>query len=579
MEEVERDRPPRHRAARRPPRGHAATCGTTSDPRAGAPDGGPRAGRALPAAARRRRARSCCGSRACAPQGALQRRQLHAAPRRGPRGRRASWARGAPSSRARPRRRRPARRGRVILDGRGAARLREPRGRHRRAASACCPRTARPRAWCWACPCRRTSPSRARAASRRLGVVDAGAGAATSPQRQVDDLRIKTPGLAPAGGLPFRREPAEGRARQVAGRETWTCSSWTSPRAASTWRAKVEIYELMNRAHRARARDPDDLVGAARGAGHERPHPGHAPRARRRASLDGHGRDPGRRCWPRRWARRRDGARACCRRRRGRSLGTLVGLFAPRALCSPSLTPHFLTVSNLLNVMEQTVDQRRHRGGHDVRDPLRRNRPLGGLAGRALRRRAGERAPDRAAPAPRAILAGLLAGAACGLVNGLLITHGPAAAVHRDPGHDERGPRPRPPLHRRPARSRASTRASAGSPPAASLVIPVPVHRHARRLPHRRTSCSRATRFGRYVYAIGGNEEATRLSGVAVRFHKTMVYALSGLVSAPGRGAPHRAAQLRPAHRRDHVRARRDRRHRHRRHEPPGRRGHASAAR
>jgi ribose/xylose/arabinose/galactoside ABC-type transport system permease subunit len=40
------------------------------------------------------------------------------------------------------------------------------------------------------------------------------------------------------------------------------------------------------------------------------------------------------------------------------------------------------------------------------------------------------------------------------------------------------------------------------------------------------------TKFGRYTYAIGGNEEATRLSGVNVRFHKTMVYVLSGLTSA-----------------------------------------------
>ena len=40
------------------------------------------------------------------------------------------------------------------------------------------------------------------------------------------------------------------------------------------------------------------------------------------------------------------------------------------------------------------------------------------------------------------------------------------------------------------------------------------------------------TRFGRYVYGIGGNEEATRLSGIPVRFHKTMVYAVSGLTSA-----------------------------------------------
>lgn len=42
----------------------------------------------------------------------------------------------------------------------------------------------------------------------------------------------------------------------------------------------------------------------------------------------------------------------------------------------------------------------------------------------------------------------------------------------------------------------------------------------------------RFTPFGRYVYAIGGNEEATRLSGVPVRFHKTMIYGVSGLMSA-----------------------------------------------
>jgi ribose transport system permease protein len=41
-----------------------------------------------------------------------------------------------------------------------------------------------------------------------------------------------------------------------------------------------------------------------------------------------------------------------------------------------------------------------------------------------------------------------------------------------------------------------------------------------------------STRFGRYVYAMGGNEEATRLSGVNVRVHKTLVYGVSGLTSA-----------------------------------------------
>jgi ribose transport system permease protein len=40
------------------------------------------------------------------------------------------------------------------------------------------------------------------------------------------------------------------------------------------------------------------------------------------------------------------------------------------------------------------------------------------------------------------------------------------------------------------------------------------------------------TVFGRATYAIGGNEEAARLSGVRVRFHKTAVYGVAGLMSA-----------------------------------------------
>jgi ribose/xylose/arabinose/galactoside ABC-type transport system permease subunit len=39
------------------------------------------------------------------------------------------------------------------------------------------------------------------------------------------------------------------------------------------------------------------------------------------------------------------------------------------------------------------------------------------------------------------------------------------------------------------------------------------------------------TRFGRYVFAIGGNEEAARLSGVAVARVKLLVYVISGALS------------------------------------------------
>ncbi|HEY8321034.1 MAG TPA: ABC transporter permease [Candidatus Baltobacteraceae bacterium] len=40
------------------------------------------------------------------------------------------------------------------------------------------------------------------------------------------------------------------------------------------------------------------------------------------------------------------------------------------------------------------------------------------------------------------------------------------------------------------------------------------------------------TRFGRYVFAIGGNEEAARLAGVAVARVKTFVYVISGACAA-----------------------------------------------
>ncbi len=40
----------------------------------------------------------------------------------------------------------------------------------------------------------------------------------------------------------------------------------------------------------------------------------------------------------------------------------------------------------------------------------------------------------------------------------------------------------------------------------------------------------RYTVLGRYAFAVGGNEEATRLSGIAVRQVKVMLYALNGLL-------------------------------------------------
>lgn len=42
------------------------------------------------------------------------------------------------------------------------------------------------------------------------------------------------------------------------------------------------------------------------------------------------------------------------------------------------------------------------------------------------------------------------------------------------------------------------------------------------------------TRFGRYTYAIGGNEEAARLSGINVKMVKVIIYGISGLLASVG---------------------------------------------
>jgi ribose/xylose/arabinose/galactoside ABC-type transport system permease subunit len=42
------------------------------------------------------------------------------------------------------------------------------------------------------------------------------------------------------------------------------------------------------------------------------------------------------------------------------------------------------------------------------------------------------------------------------------------------------------------------------------------------------------TKFGRYTYAIGGNETAARLSGINVDLVKTCIYGISGLLASIG---------------------------------------------
>jgi ribose transport system permease protein len=193
------------------------------------------------------------------------------------------------------------------------------------------------------------------------------------------------------------------------------------------------------------------------------------------------------------------------------------------------LTPHFLTVANMLNVMEQTsinaivavgMTYVIITGGIDLSVGS-----LLALSGVVLA--SGLKA---AWPAALAIAAALGVGAASGLVNGVVIAFGRLPPFIMTLGMmsvarggallftDGR------PISGFGAGFRAiATGRVLGIP--APILLTLAIYALAHLVLSR-------TRFGRYVYGIGGNEEATRLSGVDVRFHKTMVYVVSGVTSA-----------------------------------------------
>jgi ribose transport system permease protein len=211
-----------------------------------------------------------------------------------------------------------------------------------------------------------------------------------------------------------------------------------------------------------------------------------------------------------------------------RQFGTLIGL---GVLCAILwiLTPYFLTVSNLLNIAEQTSINAIVAvgmtfvivsGGIDL--SVGSIVALSGVVlGAAL---------QSGQPMLAAILLALAVGLACGLVNGALISWGglPPFIVTLGTMSIARGAAllftEGRPVSGFDASFRVLATGRAGFIPAPVIAM-VLVYAAAHFVLTRTT-------FGRYVYAIGGNEEATRLSGVAIRFHKTMIYGVSGLMSA-----------------------------------------------
>ena len=211
----------------------------------------------------------------------------------------------------------------------------------------------------------------------------------------------------------------------------------------------------------------------------------------------------------------------------GRQLGTFAGLLV-LCLILWAATPHFLTVSNLLNVLEQTAINAIVAvgmtyviisGGIDL--------SVGSVlavAGIAL-----AMALEAGVPAPLAILLAFAVGLACGLTNGVLVTFGRLPPFIATLGMMS--------VARGAALMLAEGRPISGFSDAFRMLatervmmIPAPALITGVIYVIAHFVLSR-TVFGRAAYAIGGNEEAARLSGVAVRFHKTAIYGVAGLMS------------------------------------------------
>ena len=212
----------------------------------------------------------------------------------------------------------------------------------------------------------------------------------------------------------------------------------------------------------------------------------------------------------------------------GREAGTALGLLV---LCIGLwiATPYFATAANLANVAEQSaivgviaigMTCVILTGGIDLSVGS-----LVALAGVVI-----GWAMRHGMPVPGAVALGLLTGVVSGGVNGLMITRGKlppfiatlgmmsvarGAALMISDGR---------PISGFPATLRVL---ATGEP----LGVPAPVLLMLVLYAVAYLVLTR-TVLGRYLYAIGGNEEATALAGVNVRLYKTLVYAISGLSAA-----------------------------------------------
>ncbi len=209
----------------------------------------------------------------------------------------------------------------------------------------------------------------------------------------------------------------------------------------------------------------------------------------------------------------------------GREAGTALGLLVLSTLLWIA-TPYFATAANLANVAEQSaivgviavgMTFVILTGGIDLSVGS-----LVALAGIVI-----GVAVQRGMPALIAVPLGVVAGGAAGALNGLMITRGSLPPFIATLGMMS--------VARGAALMLSDGRPISGFPDGLRALatervfgVPGPVMLMLALYALAYLVLTR-TVLGRYMYAIGGNEEATALAGVNVKLWKTVVYAISGV--------------------------------------------------
>lgn len=210
-----------------------------------------------------------------------------------------------------------------------------------------------------------------------------------------------------------------------------------------------------------------------------------------------------------------------------RQFGTFIGLIGI-IIFFWAWTPYFLTVSNILNIAQQTtINAVIAVGLTFVIITAGIDLSVGSIMAFAGVVMASLLKADQ--PMIIAISIGLLAGGLCGLINGLLISYGKLPPFISTLGMMS--------VARGAALLYTEGRPISGFSTDFRFIasgeifhIPVPILVMIVLYIIAYIILTR-TKLGRYIYAIGGNEQAALLSGVNVKIIKTVVYILCGVLS------------------------------------------------